>query len=191
MGIREWTRGAWAGVAGVVAVLTVVVGIAVAVNADEDDADTGSAPQPTDDTSLGAPEPSATTTDRPQPPPEIDYRPAARRAAQGGIAPFVPDGRSWVVTAADYRDGSWRLVIADGVSEVHVVQTAGGDPGALVARHLDDPRRGEPVDLARWQLGEWGSWSATGRHALTRAFTHGVVAVTAQFSPLAITRSAV
>jgi hypothetical protein len=179
MSIGNWSRGAWAGAASVVAVLAAVVAVAFALGADDDDAGASPAAETSDTGSPSTPSaPSPTRSEKPAPPPEIDYRDAVQRAARGGLAPFVPDGRRWVVTAAEYRDGSWRLVVEDGASEAQVVQTADHGPAALVTHHLKDARKGAAVNLARWQLGTWASWSDDSRHALTREFDHGVVIVT-------------
>jgi hypothetical protein len=180
MSIREWSRGAWAGVAGVIAVLAVVVGVAVAVSADDGDADTSSSPEASDPATTDSPSSSASSppTDKPKPPPEIDYLAVVKRAAADGLAPLVPSGGGWVVTAAEYRDGSWQLVLEDGESQTQVIQTSGVEPAALVSRHLADARQGDAVDLRRWQLGEWSSWTDESRHALSHEFKHGVVVVT-------------
>ena len=101
------------------------------------------------------------------------------RAAADGLAPFVPSGGGWVVTAAGYRDGSWQLVLEDGESpDAGHPDPASSLPRSSLSRHLADARQGEAVDLRRWQLGEWSSWTDESKHALTHEFKHGVVVVT-------------
>lgn len=175
------TTGALAGVA---AILLVVLGVVAvqSVGADEPDPTSGE-PTASSGTTI-SPSPSegdASASSSPSSEPEEAWVAEAVLAAEDGYPAFVPsevpDG--WTVDVASYeKDASWRMELTSASGGAVVIDQRSGDdvkPGLSSA--LGSPEQAGSVNLKRWGTGTWAAFTGEGDYALAQGLAGTAVVV--------------